>query len=376
MLDRSKLNKGEAMKLQRRQFLTAASLGAGAVSIAKPAIAQSMPNIKWRLASSFPKSLDTTYGTSEVFAKRVAEITDNRFQIQVFAAGEIMPALQVLDAVQNQTIEIGHTAAFFYWGKEAALTFGTALPFGLNARQTESWLVHGGGNDLLQEVFASFNCYGIPMGNTGAQMGGWFRKEINKVEDLQGLKFRIGGFAGKIIAKLGVVPQQIAGGDIYPALEKGTIDAVEWVGPYDDEKLGFWKIAKYYYYPAWWEGSANLHTLVNMEKWNSLPKHYQATVLAAARDAGNWMTAKYDAVNPPALKRLLAGGTQLRPFSQEIMEASYKAANEVYAETAAANPRFKKIYDNYVAFRSDSYLWWQVAEMSFDLFQVRMRTRA
>jgi TRAP-type mannitol/chloroaromatic compound transport system substrate-binding protein len=190
----------------------------------------------------------------------------------------------------------------------------------------------------------------------------------------RGLKFRIGGFAGKIISKLGVVPQQIAAGDIYPSLEKGTIDAVEWIGPYDDEKLGFQKIAKYYYYPAWWEGSTNGHTLVNLDKWNALPKRYQAAVLAAARDAGHWMTGKYDAGNPAALKRLLAGGTQLRPFSQEIMEASYRAANEVYAETSADNPRFKKIYDSMVAFRGDGYLWWQVAEMSFDAFQIRMRT--
>ena len=260
-------------------------------------------------------------------------------------------------------------------GKDAALAFGTAVAFGLNARQMESWLVHGGGNDLLQEVFASFNCYGIPMGNTGSQMGGWFRKEINRVEDLRGLKFRIGGFAGQIISRLGVVPQQLAPGDIYSALEKGTIDAVEWIGPADDEKLGFHKIAKYYYYPAWWEGGANAHTLVNVEKWHELPKSYQAVLLAAARDAGNWMTGKYDAANPPAIKRLVAGGVLLRPFSQEIMEACYKAANQVYAETGATNPRFKKIYESLAAFRSDSYLWWQVAEMGFDSFQVRMRSR-
>jgi TRAP-type mannitol/chloroaromatic compound transport system substrate-binding protein len=350
-------------------------VGAGAIPLAMPAIAQSMPQIKWRLAASWPKSLDALYGACEQFARRVAEITDNRFQIQVFAAGEIVPSLAVLDAVQNQTVELGNTGAYYYWGKDAALAFGTAVPFGLNARQMESWLLHGGGNGLLQEVFASFNCYGIPMGNTGAQMGGWFRKEINNVEDLQGLKFRIGGFAGKIISKLGVVPLQLPPGDIYSALEKGTIDAVEWIGPYDDEKLGFNKIAKYYYYPAWWEGSANAHTLVNLEKWNALPKHYQTTLLAAARDAGHWLTGKYDAANPPALKRLVAGGTLLRGFSQEIMESCYKAANEVYAETAAANPHFKKIYDSFVAFRSDSYLWWQVAEMTFDSFQVRMRSR-
>jgi TRAP-type mannitol/chloroaromatic compound transport system substrate-binding protein len=363
------------MKLKRRQFLTAIGAGAGAVSIAKPAIAQSAPDIKWRLAASWPKSLDTLYGACEVFAKRVAEITDNRFQIQVFAAGEIVPALAVLDAVQAGTVEIGNTGVYYYWGKDPALAFGTAVPFGLNTRQMESWLRHGGGNELLQEVFASFGCFGLAMGNTGAQMGGWFRKEINTVDDLRGLKFRIGGFAGKIISRLGVVPQQIAAGDIYSSLEKGTIDAVEWIGPYDDEKLGLQKIARYYYYPAWWEGSANAHTLVNLDKWNGLPKPYQAALLAAARDAGHWMTGKYDAANPPALMRLLANGTQLRAFSQDIMDASFRAANEVYAETSADNPRFKKIYDSMMAFRKDSYLWWQVAEMSFDLFQVRMRPK-
>jgi TRAP-type mannitol/chloroaromatic compound transport system substrate-binding protein len=359
--------------MKRRQFL--ASIGAGMVPLATPAIAQPLAQLTWRLAASWPKSLDTLYGACEVFARRVGEITDKRFQIEVFAAGEIVPALAVLDAVQNGAVEIGHTAAYYYWGKDPSLAFGSAIPFGLNARQMEAWLRHGGGNELLADVFASFKCYGISMGNTGCQMGGWFRKEVNRVADLQGLKFRIGGFAGTVVGKLGMVAQQIAPGDIYSALEKGTIDAVEWVGPHDDEKLGFQKIAKYYYYPAWWEGSANGHIVVNLDKWNILPEQYQATLLAAARDAGNWLTSKYDAENPLALKRLVAGGTLLRPFSLEIMEASYKAANEVYAEIGAANPRFKKIYENLTSFRGNSYQWWQVAEMAFDAFQVRMLGR-
>ena len=331
--------------MKRREFLSIVGGGAAAVSIAKPAIAQAAPQIKWRFATSWPKSLDTLYGACDVFSKRISEITDGRFQIQVFAAGEIVPALTVLDAVQNQTVEIGNTGAYYYWGKDPALAMGSAIPFGLNTRQMESWLAQGGGNALLQEVFTSFNCFGIPMGNTGCQMGGWFRKEIKGVEDLSGLKFRIGGFAGQVIRKLGVVPLQLAPGDIYTALERGSIDAAEWVGPHDDEKLGFYKIAKYYYYPAWWEGSANAHTIVNLEKWNSLPKPYQAAVLAAARDAGHWMTTKYDAANPSALKRLVADGALLRAFSQEIMEACYKAANDVYAEIGEKNPRFKRIYE-------------------------------
>jgi TRAP-type mannitol/chloroaromatic compound transport system substrate-binding protein len=361
--------------MRRRQLLAGLATGATTFSVARPAIGQSMPQLSWRLVASWPKSLDTLFGACEVLARRVREITDDKFQIQVFAAGEIVPAFAVLDAVQNKTIEMGNTGAYYYWGKEAALAFGSAVPFGLNSRQMDSWLAQAGGNELMQEVFARFGCYGIPMGNTGCQMGGWFRKEINKVEDMRGLKFRIGGFAGKIIGRLGVLPIQIAPGDIYPALEKGTIDAVEWVGPHDDEKLGFYKIAKYYYYPAWWEGSANVHTLVNLEKWNSLPTYYQAAVLAAARDAGYWLTTRYDAANPAALKRLLSRGVQLRGFSAEIMEACYKAANDVYAETSAANPLFKKIYDSMAEFRADSYLWWQVAEMSFDSFQARMRSR-
>ncbi len=362
--------------MKRREFLSIVGGGAAAITVAKPAIAQSAPQIKWRLATSWPKSLDTLFGACEVFSKRISEITDGRFQIQVFAAGEIVPALTVLDAVQNQSVEIGNTGAYYYWGKDAALALGSAIPFGLNTRQMESWLAQGGGNALLQEVFTSFNCYGIPMGNTGCQMGGWFRKEIKGVADLSGLKFRIGGFAGQVISKLGVVPLQLAPGDIYTALEKGSIDAAEWVGPHDDEKLGFYKIAKYYYYPAWWEGSANAHTLVNLEKWNSLPKPYQAAVLAAARDAGHWMTTKYDAANPPALKRLVAEGALLRAFSTEVMEACYEAANDVYAEIGAKNPRFKRIYESLIAFRNDSYLWWQLAEKSFDDFQIRMRSRS
>jgi TRAP-type mannitol/chloroaromatic compound transport system substrate-binding protein len=361
--------------MQRREFLKTAGTGLAMSAIAAPAIAQSMPELKWRLTASWPKSLDTLYGGCEYFARRIAEITDNRFQIQVFAAGEIVPGLQVLDAVQNGTVQMGNTALYYYWGKDPAFTFGTALPFGLNARQMNSWLRFGGGSELLNELLKNFNATGIAAANTGAQMGGWFRKEIKSVDDLRGLKMRIGGFAGTILSKLGLVPQQLAAGDIYPALEKGTLEACEWVGPYDDEKLGFYKVARYYYYPGWWEGCGQAHNLINLAKWNELPKAYQSAIQTASGDAWEWVIGKYDYANPAALKRLLAQGVQLRAFPQDVMEASYKAALDIYADLSNTNPMFKKLYDSLVAYRGDSLVWLQVAELSFDSFMMRMRTR-
>ena len=352
--------------MKRRTFLTAGAASAAASALASPAIAQSAPEIRWRLTSSFPKSLDTIYGTAQVFAKYVAEATENRFQIQTFAAGEIVPGLQALDAVSNATVECAQTPVYFYIGKEPTLAFGTGIPFGLNARHQHAWWHFGGGAEIVGEALARFNVHGIVMGNSGTQMGGWFRKEINTVDDLKGLKFRIGGMGGHVLARLGIVPQQIAPGDVYPALERGTIDAAEFVGAYDDEKLAFQRVAKYYYYPGWWEGGAMMHLIVNTEKWQALPKHYQAIVNHAAEAANNWMIAKYDLVNGPALKRLIAGGAELRAFPPAVMEACWKAANEYYAEISAKNPLFKKALESHHAFRAETLYYWQIAEHYYD----------
>jgi TRAP-type mannitol/chloroaromatic compound transport system substrate-binding protein len=361
--------------MKRRKFLTALGAGAATAVIAKPAIAQSMPELKWRLTASWPKSLDTLFGACETIAKYVSEATDGKFQIQTFAAGEVVPGLQVLDAVQNGTVELGHSAQYYYIGKDPTWALFCATPFGLNARQQNAWFYEGEGQKLIDEFGAKFNSKCLLAGNTGAQMGGWFKKEITSVDDFKGLKMRIGGWAGKTLGKLGLVAQQLAGGDIYPALEKGTIDAAEWVGPYDDEKLGFYKIAKYYYYPGWWEGGTTNHLLINLPKWNELPKNYQAILTMAAGYANVEELARYDARNPLALKRLVANGVQLRPFSQAVMEACLKASNEVNTETSAVNPSYKKVWDSIAAFRGDEYLWWQVAEYGYDSFMIRSRAK-
>jgi len=365
--------------MKRRQFLQGASVAAASAAtgsaVAQPAVIQSSPDVQWRLTSSFPRSLDTIYGGAEVIAKAVAEATDNRFHIQVFAAEEIVPGLQAADAVQRGTVHACHTCSYYYFDKDPTFSLGTAVPFGLNARMMNAFIYHGGGFDLFNDFYKDFNIYALPSGNTGCQMGGWFRKEIRDVRDLSGLKMRIAGIAGQVLGKLGALPQQIAGGDIYPELEKETIDAAEWVGPYDDEKLGFQKVAQYYYYPGWWEGGPMVHTFINIGEWEKLPNSYKAILKSAAAQANEQMLAKYDAVNPLALKRLVAGGAQLRAFPQSVMEACLKAAREVYAETSAQNPAFKKIWDAMAAFRSDQYLWWQVAEAAYDAFLIRNRAR-
>jgi TRAP-type mannitol/chloroaromatic compound transport system substrate-binding protein len=358
--------------MKRRQFLKAAGLGAAAAgTIAAPAIGQSLPTIKWRMPCSWPKSLDTLYGAAETMAKAVGEATDGKFQIQVFAAGEIVPGLAIVDAVQNGTVECGHTASYYYFGKDPTFGFGTSVPFGPNARINQAWWTQGGGEGVLNEFYKTYNIKGLLAGNTGCQMGGWYRKEINTVDDLKGLKMRIGGWAGRILQKLGGVPQQIAGGDIYPALEKGTIDAAEWVGPYDDEKLGFFKVAPHYYAPGWWEGGTMILTFVNLDKWNALPKAYQSVLEQAGHYANTWCLAKYDAANPQALRRLLAGGTKLHVFSPAIMEASYKATMEVHGEVAKQNANFKKVNDSMTDFSRNAYQWFQVAEYSYDNFMIR-----
>ncbi|MFO1209745.1 MAG: TRAP transporter substrate-binding protein [Amaricoccus sp.] len=361
--------------MKRRSFLKVAAGGGAAATLAAPAIAQSQPKVAWRLTSGFPRSLDTIFGTAQTFADHVKAMTDGNFEIEVFPAGEIVPTPQAAEAVGTATVEMAHTCSYYYWGKDPTFALGTAIPFSLNARLMNGWLYQGGGNELLNAFYAKQNLYGMPGGNTGVQMGGWWRKEINGLDDLKGVKMRIAGIAGKVIEKLGVVPQQIPGGDIYPALERGTIDAAEWVGPYDDLKLGFYKVAPNYYYPGFWEGGPAIHFFVNLDKWNALSPAYQAILQNAAAYANTDMMAKYDTKNPEALRTLVAGGTKLKVFPQDVVDAAYTAAHQLYDEISAQNADFKAIFDSVKAYRGEGYLWWQVAEYSYDTFMIRNRTK-
>ncbi|NLZ40138.1 MAG: TRAP transporter substrate-binding protein DctP, partial [Comamonadaceae bacterium] len=281
--------------------------------------------------------------------------------------------LQALDAVTSGTVECAHTPTYFYVGKEPTLGFGTGVPFGLNARQQHSWWYFGGGEKLVNDALAKFKATSIPCGNSGCQMGGFFRKEIKSLADLKGLKMRIGGFGGKVLERIGGVPQNIPGGEIYQALEKGTIDAAEWVGPYDDEKLGLGKVAPNYAYPGWWEGGPELDFFINDKAWNSLSSEYKAAVEASASHAHVDMQAKYDARNPAALKRMVASGIKLFRFPKEMMDAAFKEAMALYSELSTSNPNWKKIYEDFATFRRDENLWFRFTEAGFDDFMQAQR---
>jgi TRAP-type mannitol/chloroaromatic compound transport system substrate-binding protein len=362
--------------VKRREFLRGGAVAAlSAPAIATPAIAQSSPEIKWRLTSSYAKSIDVIYGTAQMLCRYVSEATDGRFQIQAHAAGELTPSRQALDAVSSGAVECAHTPLYFYENKEASLSLGSGLPFGLNARHQLSWWNFGGGGEIVNAALKKFNVHGIPAGLSGAQMGAWFKKEINALDDLKGLRMRVGALGGPILAKVGVVPHYLGHADVYAALENGTIDAAEFICPHDDDRLGLVRVARYNYYPCWWESSGMVHMVANLDKWNALPKPYQA-VLARACDAANmWMLARYDAVNPSALKRLVAAGAVVKPFPQPVIDACYRAAGEYFAEVAAKDPHFKKAFESAIAYRKEQVPWWQIGEHALDGIAINARGR-
>ena len=361
------------MRYGRRQFLGAFG-AAAAAGVAAPALAQTTPDVEWKVTSSFTPALDLIYGGGETLAKALADLTDGHFKLKISPPGEIASAGEALDAVASGKADAAHTALSYAWSQDPAFIFGSSTPFGMNARQHAAWLAAGGAQ-LIDELLADKKAIAIAAGNTGGQMAGWFRKELRNVQDMQGLKMRVGGFAGKILQTLGAEPVAMPRDSVFNALQSGSLDMFEWVGPYDDEKFGqpIAKVAPNYYYPGWWKGGMQLHLVVSKEKYEALPKAYQSALRAASAIADDYVLSKYDAANPGAVKRLVVGGASLRLFPQDVMEACYKTANDLYDQLGADNPRFKKIADSFLAFRADQYLWWQVAEYSFDNFMIRQR---
>jgi TRAP-type mannitol/chloroaromatic compound transport system substrate-binding protein len=359
--------------MKRRKFLKSALAVPGAALVASPAIAQSNPAIRWRMTSSFPKALDLTYGAAERFCAHVAELTEGRFVIQQFAAGEIVPGLQALDAAQVGTVEAAYTGLLFYIGKDPTFSLPSSAPFMMNPRAQNAWFYHGGGMAMSNAFLRKNGVIGFPCGNTGMQWGGWFRKEIKTVEDLRGLKMRIAGLAGQVAARVGIVPQQIAPGDIYPALERGTIDAVEYIGPYDDEKLGLNRITQRYYSPGWQEGGTVFHAVFNLAKFEELPPLYRKVLEIAAQAATTDMLAAYDARNPEALLRLVAAGTTVGVFPQEILARFSEEAEKLYEEISARNAGFAEMFAHQREFMRKHGRYHQLADFQYDLMMFRLR---
>ena len=354
--------------MQRRSFIHHAGLAGVLAAGTAPAIVHAQTQIRWRLASSFPKSLDTIYGAAEVFSQKVSEMSGGKFQISVHAGGELMPPFGVVDGVQKGAVEMAHTAPYYFVGKDETFAIGCTIPFGLNSRQMSAWMYEGNGMKLMREFYAKYDIINFPGGNTGAQMGGWYRQPIKSLADMKGLKIRIGGFAGKVVERLGAVPQNLPGGEIYQALEKGTIDAAEWVGPYDDQKLGFHKVAPYYHFPGWWEGGPQLDFYINAKAFNGLSAEYKAMIETAASQAHVEMQARYDARNPAALKQLVAAKTKLVQFPKPVLDAAFKAAMDIYGELNEKNPAWRKVYTDYAKFRADQNMWFRFTEATYDRY--------
>ena len=378
--------------MDRRQFLGVAAKGAlGTVAAAGLAACQpgvlpaaqvqqavaenpSLPQIDWQMATSWPPSLDTIFGGAQTVASRVSAMTKGKFNITARAAGELAPGLEVLNVVEQGAVPIGHTASYYYIGKSPATAFGTALPFGFTDRQQNAWLYEGGGLDLMQAFYKEkFGVIQFPAGNTGVQMGGWFNKEIASVADLQGLKMRIPGLGGQVMNKLGVNVQVLPGGEIFQALQTGAIDAAEWVGPYDDQKLGVHKVTKFYYYPGWWEPGPSLEIQINIGEFNKLPEEYQEVLKTAAYEANLTMMARYDAKNPAALQSLMSeADVTLQPFPDDVMEASEAASFELFDGFAAADTDFGSIFKEWKVFRDAIQPWHRVAELAMMSYQSKI----
>ena len=360
--------------MKRRAFLTGASLAGATSALAAPALAQSAPSISWKLTTSFPSNLALISSGAQTFVEAVREMSDGRFNIELAPAGSIVPPLDVMNAVRDGKVDVAQTALFYHWGVQPALVFATGVPFGMNAREQNAFFRFGG-NDLINELLVDQKVLALPAGNTGCQMGGWFKQELRSSNDLRGLKWRVSGVAGKMLIRAGVEPVPSARAQLADNLGNGTLQAASWVSPVDDESLELWRVAPFYYYPGWAQGSMAIHLVFNLQKWKDLPKNYQAILRAAADVANMDVLARYDALNPAAVRRVVEAGARLRPFPQDVLEAFWQAAQSEYRELGEVDPTFQRVHDAYMSFRNDQYLWWQVAEYPFDNFAIRQRAK-
>jgi len=362
--------------MKRRRLcnqLAFGAAGAGLVSacssnspqVFSPQVNGSGLRVEWRMATSWPENLDIVFGTAQRLGNRVSALTQGNFTITAYPAGGIAPPLEILDTVQEGGAECGHTAGYYYTNKNRAFAFATSMPFGLNPHQHLSWLYGAGGLELLRQLYGDYGVLNFPARSTGNQMGGWFRDKVGSIDDMQGLKMRMPGLGGEVLKRLGADAQNLPPNEILLGLERGSIDAAEWVGPYEDEKLGLNQFAPYYYYPGWHEPGTTYELIVNRNAYDQLPEEYQKALEVSAFEAQVTMLSEYDAVNQAALQRLIRNGTELIAYNQDIIQTARGAANDLYAEYSSQDPGFREIYDNWNAFRQGIYRWNSINERSY-----------
>ena len=364
--------------MKRRQLLTAAGLGLGAVALTgcsdqtatkteQPATPEQ--RFKWKMVTSWPKNFPGLGTTAERFAETVNAMSNGRLTVQVFAAGELVPALEVFDAVSSGTAELGHSAAYYWKGKSAAAPFFTAVPFGMNAQEMNAWLYEGGGLELWQQAYEAAGILPLPCGNTGVQMAGWFNKEINSLDDLQGLKIRMPGFGGEVLSRAGATTVNLPGSEIFTSLQTGVIDATDWVSPYNDLAFGLHKAAQFYYYPGWQEPCAVLELTINKQKLAELPDDLRSIVINAARSTNQAMLDEYGRRNAEALHTLVdEHNVQLRRLPDAVLERLRDISADVLEETAAMDPLNREVWDSMQAFREKIQAWHAISEKAmYDL---------
>jgi TRAP-type mannitol/chloroaromatic compound transport system substrate-binding protein len=353
--------------MKRRDFIAGAASGValGAAStISSPAIAQNKRTLK--MVTTWPKNFPGLGTGAARAAQRITDMTDGQLTVKLFAAGELVPALESFDAVSNGTADMYHGAEYYWQGKHKAFNFFAAVPFGLTAGEMDAWIHHGGGQELWDELAAGFKIKPFACGNTGVQMGGWFNKEIKNVEDLKGLKIRMPGLGGEVLRKLGAAAITLPGGEIFPSLQSGAIDATEWVGPWNDLAFGFYKVTKFYYYPGFHEPGSTLSCGVNLDVWNSLSPAHQHIVQNATMAENNYVMAEFNARNGDSLDVLLnKHGVQLRKFSDDVMTKIGEASGEVMREVAAENEVSGKIFKNFADFRKKAMRWSNMSENAY-----------